>query len=194
MENNVKDENLKMEWYVVSSFNGHEDKVCGDLTNKLSDPSQFEGLFEAAFTGTYYETEMVTLKSGKIKEKKTKINLFPSYIFIRCIMTDDVWYAIRNTPGCTGIIGSHGGGAKPTTIPDEDMIRIFKTTHHEELLPANYMEVFSGARVEIIDGPFKGMCGTVQQVDSKNKNVKLSLDMMKDASITVSMLQIELLK
>ena len=183
-----------MEWYVVSAFNGHEDKVCGDLTNKLSEPSQFEGLFESAFTGTYYETENVTLKSGKTKEKKTKINLFPSYIFIRCVMTDDVWYAIRNTPGCTGIIGSHGGGAKPTTIPDEDMIRIFKASHHEELLPANFIEVSTGSRVEITEGPFKGMIGTVQSVDAKNKNVKLSLDMMKDASISVSTLQIEIVK
>lgn len=94
---------------------------------------------------------------------------FPGYVLVEMIMTDQAWYIVRNTPGVTGFVGSHGQGSKPTPLlPDEVELvlkRIGMSSRHEQL------DVSVGDTVKIVDGAFTGLDGKVTEIDNEKKCV-----------------------
>ena len=94
-------------WYVVNTYSGHENKV----KEKLEARTESMGMQDYIFRVIVPETTEVEVKDGVKKEKVKK--MFPGYVLVEMIMTDEAWYIVRNTPGVTGFIGSSGKGAKP---------------------------------------------------------------------------------
>ena len=108
------------------------------------------------------ETE-VEYKNGKPVEK-TK-NLFSGYLLVQMIMSDEAWYAVRNTPGVTGFIGSSGKGEKPFPVPQEEIDAVLRRL---EIVDTNVSVDFQvGDRVEILNGAFKDSEGTVEKMDDE---------------------------
>lgn len=182
-DNNGFDPNRDKAWYVISSFTGYEFKVESDLRAKLR--NQFSDCFDEVLIITEEQTETVITPSGKEKQRVKVVNLFPGYIYARLIMTDEVWFAIRNTKYVSGIIGSHGSGAKPTPISDEDMNRLLSQNDRRDLLVRTDVEFNVGDHVMIESGPFAGHTGVVDAFEKTKNVVRLLVEKFDNASIVV---------
>ena len=109
---------MEKEWYVVNTYSGHEQKVKEKLEAKIESMGMQDYIFRVIIP----ETTEVEVKDGVKKEKVKK--MFPGYVLVEMIMTDEAWYIVRNTPGVTGFIGSSGKGAKPTPLLPQEIDRI----------------------------------------------------------------------
>jgi transcriptional antiterminator NusG len=109
MENNEKD----VQWYVVNTYSGHENTVKLNLLRRADSMNLHDFVFRVIVA----EIEVDVLKDGLPTGKKKMKNLYPGYVFIEMIMSDEAWYMVRNTPGVTGFVGSSGGGTKPFPVP-----------------------------------------------------------------------------
>ena len=108
-------------WYVVNTYSGHEAKV----KEKLIMRTESMGMQDFIHQVIIPETKVVEVKDGVKKEKLKK--MFPGYILVEMIMSDEAWYIVRNTPGVTGFIGSSGKGTKPTPLPPEEIEHVLTT-------------------------------------------------------------------
>jgi transcriptional antiterminator NusG len=112
-------------------------------------------------------------KNGKTKEIVHKT--FPGYVLVEMVMTDESWYVVRNTPGVTGFVGSHGAGSKPAPLLQEEINSILRSigmsTRTVEL------EVEIGEIVKIIEGAFSGLEGQVAEIDEEKQKLKVNIDM-----------------
>ena len=140
-------------WYVVNTYSGHENKVKENLEKRVESMGLQDCLFNIVIP-EHVETE---IKDGK-KINKTK-NMFPGYVLVEMIMTDEAWYIVRNTSGVTGFIGSSGGGAKPFPLPKEEIDPILKSMG----IKTSQVEVDFGVgdEVRVVSGPFAGKQGKV---------------------------------
>ena len=130
----------------------------------------------------------MTFGNGKEVEKESK--MFPGYILVEMVMTDEAWYVVRNTPGVTGFIGSSGKGAKPTPLQPYEVDKILGNMGISRIDVDT--ELTEGAKVKIIDGPFNGMFGKVDSVDLPNQKVMLLVDLFgQETSVEVDLSQIE---
>ena len=110
-------ENEKL-WYVVNTYSGHESKVKENLLMRAETMGMENNIFRVIVP----ETKEVEIKDG-VKKEKTK-KMFPGYVLVEMIMSDEAWYVVRNTPGVTGFIGSSGKGAKPTPLLPQEIDKI----------------------------------------------------------------------
>ncbi len=100
--------NAAKEWYVLHTYSGYENKVKSNIELRISSMGMEENIFRVIVP----EEEEVEVKDGK--EKVTVNKTFPGYVLVEMIMSDQAWYVVRNTPGVTGFVGSHGAGSKPS--------------------------------------------------------------------------------
>ena len=149
-------------WYVVHTYSGYENKVASDLATMVESRGMQELIQEIRIP-----TETVTeIKEDKKKEVERKI--FPGYVLIKMIVTDDSWYVVRNIRGCTGFVGP---ASKPVPLTDEEVAALGVEKHSVEV---GYNE---GDNVKIISGPLEGYTGIVKTVDTANNNVCVVLSM-----------------
>ena len=133
------------------------------------------------------ETVEVSIKDGIKKEKVKK--MFPGYVLVEMIMSDEAWYVVRNTPGVTGFIGSSGKGAKPTPLLKEEIDKILANQASEK--ENVNTDVIVGDSVTIIDGPFKGMFGKVESIDLDNQRLNVLIDLFgQETPVEVELVQI----
>ena len=159
------EENLEKAWYVVNSYAGHERTVKENLEKKIEN----EGLQDYIFRIEIAEEVEVDYKNGK--KKPVVKNLFPGYLFVQMIMTDEIWYIVRNTQGVTGFIGSSGGGVKPFSVPEEEMEKVLRSIGKSDAkVVANFT---IGDRVRILNGPFANVEGTVDAMDDSSEVAKV---------------------
>ena len=119
--------------------------------------------------------------------------MFPGYVLVEMIMSDEVWFIVRNTQGVTGFIGSSGKGAKPIPLLPEEVDRILSNMGMSRIDLAK--DLAEGKKVKITDGPFKNMIGKVSSYDLEKKKVELILDLFgQETSVEVELSQIENLK
>lgn len=156
MEENVK------EWYVVNTYAGHENRVKENLERRVETMGIENNLFRILVA----EESEVEIKNGKKIEKMR--NLFPGYLFVEMIMTDEAWYVVRNTPGVTGFIGSSGGGAKPFPVSPDEIETIFRRLGLSENKIKVDFEV--GNHVRILNGPFSGIEGLVDSMNDESQS------------------------
>ena len=107
-------------WYVVNTYSGHESKVKEKLEMRIQSMDMQDYIFRVVVP----ETTEVVIKDGKQKEMTKK--MFPGYVLVEMIMTDEAWYVVRNTPGVTGFLGSSGKGAKPFPLFDHEIDEVQK--------------------------------------------------------------------
>ena len=120
------------------------------------------------------QTRVEYLEKNGIKTPKTKIkNLYPGYVFIEMIMTDESWYMVRNTPGVTGIAGSSGGGQKPTPVSAKEMETVLKRMGMVD--DSMYESYKVGDRVKIIHGTFANIEGEISSIDKENGSVRVNI-------------------
>ncbi|QIK56414.1 transcription termination/antitermination factor NusG [Erysipelothrix sp. HDW6A] len=152
------------QWYVVNTYAGHENRVKENLIRRV----ETMGIEDSLFRILVAEEKEIEYKNGKKVEKMR--NLFPGYLFVEMIMTDEAWYVVRNTPGVTGFIGSSGGGAKPFPVSPEEIESILRRMGmSDQKLVVNFQV---GDTVKILSGPFAGIEGTV---DSMNDDAQTAM-------------------
>ena len=151
----------KKQWYVVNTYAGHENRVKENLEKRLETMGISDNLFRVVVA----EETQIEVKNEKSKEVVR--NIFPGYLFVEMIMTDEAWYVVRNTPGVTGFIGSSGGGAKPFPVAKEEMEAILKRIGQAGLKVDVNFKV--GDRVQIVSGPFSGMEGVVDSMNDQTQ-------------------------
>ena len=175
---------MDKQWYVVNTYSGHENKVKEKLEMRAESMDMQDYIFRVIIP----EEKVVEVKDGVTKEKVKK--MFPGYILVEMIMTDEAWYVVRNTPGVTGFIGSSGKGAKPTPLQPYEVDKILGNMCISRMDVDT--ELTEGAKVKIIAGPFQGMFGTVESVDLPTQEVNLSVDLFgQETSVEVELSQIE---
>lgn len=146
-------------WYVANTYSGHENKVAEKITMRAESTGMQDFIYRVIVPEC---TEIETNDNGEKKEKVVK--MFPGYVLVEMIMTDESWCVIRNTPGVTGFIGSSGKGAKPTALADEEIDRILSTVGMSRMIDE---ELQIGDGVSIIAGAFSGMVGKVESIENK---------------------------
>ena len=174
---------MEKEWYVVNTYSGHEAKVKEKLESRAVSMGMQDNIFRVIIP----ETTEVEIKDGVKKEKVRK--MFPGYVLIEMIMSDEAWYVVRNTPGVTGFIGSSGKGAKPIPLSDEE-VKKFIGDGETTAKPIN-TDVEVGDSVSIIDGPFKGMYGTIESEDKENEKLTVLIDLFgQETPVEVDLIQV----
>ncbi len=175
---------MEKQWYVVNTYSGHEANVKEKLEMKAESMDMKDYICRIIIP----EETVVEEKNGVKKEKKKK--LFPGYILVEMVMTDEAWYVVRNTPGVTGFIGSSGKGAKPTPLQPYEVDNVLRNMGMSRLEMDNDLEV--GAKVKIVDGPFAGMFGTIETLDQETQTLTIVIDLFgQETSVEAELSQIE---
>ena len=175
---------MEKQWYVVNTYSGHENKVKEKLEMRAESMDMKDYIYRVVIP----EEKIVEVKDGVTKEKVKK--MFPGYILVEMIMTDEAWYVVRNTPGVTGFIGSSGKGAKPTPLQPYEVDNILGNMGISRM-DVN-VDLAEGSKVKIIAGPFQGMFGVVDSVDLPSQKVMLLVDLFgQETSVEVELSQIE---
>lgn len=168
-------------WYVVHSYSGYENKVKNNLEQRI----ESMGIQDKIFRVVVPTEEEIEVRDGqrRITEKK----IFPGYILVEMIMTDESWYIVRNTPGVTGFVGM---GNRPTPLRSEEVQRIMKRMEAEA--PRVKVTFRPGQRVRIIDGPFTDFVGSVDDIDIDKSKVRVLVSFFgRDTPVELDFLQVE---
>ncbi len=156
-------ESIDKQWYVLHTYSGYENKVKQNLESRIETMNMQNFIYRVIVP----EQEVAVEKDGKTKIVKE--NEFPGYALVEMVMTDEAWYVVRNTPGVTGFLGSHGGGSKPVSLtPEEadDFLRKFGNPDEEPIKKPKVLDAEVGETVEIIAGSFIGMQGPITEIDN----------------------------
>ncbi|MEK7158051.1 MAG: transcription termination/antitermination protein NusG [Patescibacteria group bacterium] len=168
-------------WYVIHTYSGYEENVARNLRQRIESMDMEDKIFDVM---------VPTEKKIKIRNGKRRIvteKIFPGYVIVEMIVTDDSWYVVRNTPNVTGFIGT---GTIPTPISEQEMSSLQKRMGVEE--PKYKIEVVKGDPVRITDGPFKEMEGKVHTVDETRGKVKVLVSMFgRETPVELDSLQIK---
>ena len=182
----MMDYQIEKQWYVVNTYSSHENKVKENLEKRV----ETQNLQDYIFRIIVAEHEVQVMKDGK-PTGKTKIkNMYPGYIFIEMIMTDEAWYVVRNTPGVTGFVGSSGRGTKPFPVTREQIEPVLKRMGMvDNDMYSNYNV---GDTVRILTGSFEGIEGKIEEINQENGEVTLNTIFFgRQTQITVKFSEIE---
>jgi len=163
---------MQKEWYVVNTYSGHESKVKEKLEMRASSMGMEDYILRVVVP------EQIEIdEKGKEKVKK----MFPGYILVEMVMTDEAWFIVRNTPGVTGFIGSSGKGAKPFPLTPHEVDKILGSMGMSRLDIAN--ELGEGEQVKVTGGPFANMYGKIKSVNLENSTLEVALDLFGQETI-----------
>lgn len=171
-------ETTEARWYVVHTYSGYENKVATDLATVVENRGMQDLIQDIKIP-----METVTeIKDDKTREVERKI--FPGYVLIKMIVTDDSWYVVRNIRGCTGFVGP---ASKPVPLTDAEVAALGVEKHSVEV---GYNE---GDTVKIINGPLEGYSGVIKSIDLANNNVCVVLSMFgRETPVELELDQISL--
>jgi transcriptional antiterminator NusG len=158
----MKQESQGSRWYVVHTYSGHENKVKANIEKLVENREMQDIIFEVRVP----VEEVAEVKNGKKKIKERK--MFPSYVIIKMIMTDESWYLVRNTRGVTGFVGP---GSKPVPLTDDEV----KALGVVERLPA--IELVPGDTIKVKEGPFEDFIGAVESISQEKRKIKAFVSM-----------------
>jgi len=169
------------DWYVIHTYSGYEDAVAKNLKQRI----ESLGMEDKIFNVLVPKEKKIKIKNGKRKIVEEKI--YPGYVLVEMIVTDDSWYVVRNTPNVTGFIGA---GTTPVPVSKKE-IEILKKRIGVEA-PQYKIEVEIGDAVKIVDGPFKDFDGKVAEIDAERGKVKVLVNMFgRDTPVELDSLQMK---
>lgn len=175
---------MEKNWYVVHTYSGYENKVKTNLEKRVESMNMADKIFRV-FVPVEEETE---IKNGKSKQVIKKV--FPGYVIVEMVMTDDSWYVVRNTPGVTGFVGSSGAGSKPTPLLPEEVEDILRKMGVEEPKAEIDFELKESVRVK--EGPFANFVGTVEDILTDKKKLKVHVNMFgRETPVELEFTQVE---
>lgn len=173
----MSQEELEPKWYVVHTYSGYENKVKTDLEKTVKNRELEQYFFDIVVP----MEEQIEIKDGKRKTNLKKV--FPGYVLVKMIVTEQTWYIVRNTRGVTGFVGS---GTDPIPLTDEE---IRAMGFDESAINVDY-EV--GDSVKMLQGAFKDYIGTVKSIDKEKRRAKVLISMFgRETPIDVDFSQIE---
>lgn len=165
-------------WYVVHTFSGYENKVAGNIETVVENRNLHDLIKEVKIPT---ETVVEIKDDGTKKEVERKI--FPGYVLVKMVMTDDSWYVVRNTRGCTGFVGPE---SKPVPLTEEEVKKLGVEKISVEV---SYSE---GDLVNVIDGPLEGFSGTVDSIDVEKNSVQVTVSMFgRETAVDFELDQLE---
>ena len=156
-------ENSEIKWYVVHTYSGYENKVKVNLEKAVEN----NGMQDVITEVTIPTEEVVEIKNNKRKVVQRK--LLPGYVLVKMLMTNETWYVVRNTRGCTGFVGP---ASKPVPLTAEEVEKMGV----EKAAPLS-VDFAVGDTVQITAGPLEGFMGLVEAIDTENFKVKLKVNM-----------------
>lgn len=162
-------ESAEKQWYVLHTYSGYENKVRTNIESRASSMGMDDYIFRVIVP----EEEQHSMKNGKDKVEKEKT--FPGYVLVEMVMTDESWFVVRNTPGVTGFVGSHGAGSKPAPLMPEEIEKILREIGMETR--RNDVDFEVGETVKIIDGAFMDTTGKITEVDNEHYKLRVNIDM-----------------
>lgn len=168
-------------WYVIHTYSGYEEAVAKNLKQRI----ESLGMEDKIFSVVVPKEKKIKIKAGKRKVVEEKI--YPGYVLVEMIVTDDSWYVVRNTPNVTGFVGA---GTTPVPVSLEEIENLKKRMGVE--VPQYKIEVKVGDPVKIIDGPFKDFDGKVSEIDEERGKIKVLVNMFgRDTPVELDSLQIK---
>ncbi len=168
---------MQKEWYVVNTYSGHENKVKEKLEMRASSMGLEDYIFRVVVP-----EETIIEKDKKTGAEKTKQKkMFPGYILVEMVMTDEAWFVVRNTPGVTGFIGSSGKGAKPFPLTPAEVDNILNSMGMSRIEIGEGLKV--GDSIKVIGGPFANMYGKVKNLETGNGTIEVVLDLFGQETV-----------
>jgi transcriptional antiterminator NusG len=172
---------MEKKWYVIHTYSGYENKVKANLEKRVASMNMQDKIFRILVP---VEDE-VEIKGGKKRVSKRKI--FPGYVLVEMILTDDSWYVVRNTPGVTGFVGS---GNKPIPLQPSEVQAIMRQMGLEE--GRTRIDLDLGESVRVIAGPFENFIGTVDEIYPEKNKVKVLVSMFgRETPVELDFSQVE---
>ena len=168
-------------WYVVHCYSGYENKVRHNLEQRIETMGMKDKIFDIVVP----TEEEIEVKEGKRRTVERRV--FPGYILVNMVMSEESWYVVRNTPGVTGFVGM---GNQPTPLRPEEVTQIIKRMEAEA--PRIKVTFKPGERVRIIDGPFNDFRGTVSEIDMERAKVRVMVNFFgRETPVELDFLQVE---
>lgn len=172
---------MSKNWYVIHTYSGYENKVKANLEKRV----ESMGMQDKIFRVLVPVEEEVEIKNGK--KKVTQRKIFPGYVLVEMIVTDDSWHVVRNTPGVTGFVGT---GNKPIPLQESEVKAILKKMGIEE--PKPKIELDINQNVKVVSGPFENFVGKVVEINHEKQKIKVLISMFgRETPIELDYDQIE---
>lgn len=169
------------QWYAIHTYSGYEENVAENLRQRIDSLDMQDKIFDIMIP----KEKKIKIKNGKRKVVEEKI--FPGYVLVEMVVTDDSWYVVRNTPNVTGFIGT---GTTPTPLSDGEVKSLQKRMGVEE--PEYKIDVSVGDPVRITDGPFKSFEGKVSEIDENRGKVTVLVSMFgRETPVELDFLQVK---
>jgi len=175
------DEDDGRAWFVIHCYSGYENKVRHNLEQRIETMGMKDMIFDVVIP----TQEEIEVKEGK--RRSIERHVFPGYVLVNLILTEESWYVVRNTPGVTGFVGM---GNDPTPLRTEEVAQILKRMEAEA--PHVKVSFKDGERVHIIDGPFNDFRGTVSEIDMEHAKVTVMVNFFgRETPVELDFLQVE---
>ena len=167
-------------WYVIHTYSGYENKVASTLQTTVEN----RGL-QDMIPDVKVPTEIVTETVGE-KTKEVEHKIYPGYVFVKMVYTDETWYVVRNIRGCTGFVGP---GSKPVPLTDAE---VYRMGVEQKVVKVSYSV---GDSVRIIDGPLEDFVGVVEELDTDKNYVRVVVSMFgRETPVELELSQAEALE
>lgn len=177
----VKRYDATKQWYAIHTYSGYEEKVAESIRQRTESLDMKDKIIQVLVP----KEKMIEVKNGKRKVVEKRI--FQGYVLVQIKMTEDAWYIVRNTPSVTGFVGS---GTEPTPISADEIDKIMKRMGRDE--PKHKIDYKIGEVVSIIDGPFKGFDGSINEVDQTKGKLKVLVNMFgRETPVELDSLQVK---
>lgn len=168
-------------WFVVHCYSGYENKVRHNLEQRI----ETMGMKDMIFDVVVPTQEEIEVRDGK--RRTVERHIFPGYVLVNMVLTEESWYVVRNTPGVTGFVGM---GNNPTPLRPEEVAQIVKRMEAEA--PTVKVTFKVGERVRIIDGPFNDFRGVVSEIDMERTKVRVMVSFFgRETPVELDFLQVE---
>ncbi len=174
-------ERTTKQWYVIHTYSGYENKVKANLEHRIESMGVEDQIFQVLVP----MEEEIEIKNGQRQTVNKKV--FPGYVLVEMVMTDESWYVVRNTPGVTSFVGS---GNRPTPLMEGEVKKILKQMGVEA--PKFKLQFTKGQSVRVKDGPFAEFIGTVDEVNPERNKVKVLVSIFgRETPVELDFLQID---
>ncbi|MBO0779238.1 MAG: transcription termination/antitermination protein NusG [Ktedonobacteraceae bacterium] len=182
-ENKKPEEQSERAWYAIHTYSGYENKVRSHLEARIASMNMRDKIFRVIVP----MEEEVEIKQGQRRTVQRKV--FPGYVLVEMIMSDEAWYVVRNTPGVTSFVGS---GTRPVPLQDYEIRSILKQVTKETEKPKAKVSFSKGQSVRVVDGPFEEFIGTVSDINmDRNKVTVLVSFFGRETPVDLDFLQVE---
>jgi transcriptional antiterminator NusG len=168
-------------WYVVHCYSGYENKVRHNLEQRIDSMGMKDKIFDVVVP----TEEEIEVKDGQRRTVERRV--FPGYILVQMVLTEESWYVVRNTPGVTGFVGM---GNTPTPLMPQEVSQIMRRMEAEA--PKIKVNFKAGQKVRIVDGPFNDFIGTVGEIDADRAKVRVMVSFFgRETPVELDFLQVE---